>query len=647
VVVTQAHVDGSTPLGANLIADGATFCVWAPDALHVYAVLGGATAYDPDPDDELTKNPALGHWTGFVAGVQDGTRYRFWVTGPGGEGFKRDPWARELEGDDYAQRDGIVRDPDAYPWHDAGFQTMQARDLIVYQLHIGVFFAQDAQGDDLRPGRTAKLLDAVQRLPYLAELGVNAIQPLPFAEFQTPWSLGYNGTDLFSPETDYAVAPPDLSPYLDAVNALLAAKGCAPLSRATLESQVNQLKAFVDLCHLHGIAVLADVVYNHAGGELDRQSLDHFDWRLDRDQYFSGAEHAGGRVFAYHRDGVSEYLIGNARTLLREYHVDGLRFDQVTVITENGGDQFCQDLTQTLHYEKPDGVLISEYWADRAHAVTPPPQGLGFDVTYSDLLRNAVRGLLGAAAGGADAPVDLGPLRDGLQRPWGVPSAWQAYNCVENHDLIYDGDGDGHRQPRIARLADATSSRSWYARSRARVATGLLLTAPGLPMLFMGQEFLEDKLWSDDPHRASLLIWWDGVATDQAMHDHHVFTRDLIWLRRGHPALRHDPVRVYEPDNFNRVQAFQRWVPGSGRDVVVIASLSESTLYDYELGFPQPGRWLEVFNSDLYDHYPNPWVQGNGGQTAATGPPRDGMAQSARLTVPANSVLVFARDAGD
>jgi 1,4-alpha-glucan branching enzyme len=69
------------------------------------------------------------------------------------------------------------------------------------------------------------------------------------------------------------------------------------------------------------------------------------------------------------------------------------------------------------------------------------------------------------------------------------------------------------RQPRIAALADPSNARSWYARSRAKVATGLLLTAPGVPMIFMGQEFLEDKYWTDWPGRPELLIWWDGLAT--------------------------------------------------------------------------------------------------------------------------------------
>ena len=76
----------------------------------------------------------------------------------------------------------------------------------------------------------------------------------------------------------------------------------------------------------------------------------------------------------------------------------------------------------------------------------------------------------------------------------------------------------------------------------------------------------------------------------------------------------------------------------------MVASLAEWTFYDhaYALGFPRPGHWHEVFNSDVYDHFANPWVQGNPGGVSADGPPLHGMPHSARITIPANSVLVLA-----
>jgi 1,4-alpha-glucan branching enzyme len=82
---------------------------------------------------------------------------------------------------------------------------------------------------------------------------------------------------------------------------------------------------------------------------------------------------------------------------------------------------------------------------------------------------------------------------------------------------------------------------------------------------------------------------------------------------------------------------------------VIVASLNERTFlnHSYRLGFPADGHWHEVFNSDVYDDFLNPNVQGNPGGITADGPPWDGLPVSAGITLPANSILIFARDQGD
>jgi 1,4-alpha-glucan branching enzyme len=173
------------------------------------------------------------------------------------------------------------------------------------------------------------------------------------------------------------------------------------------------------------------------------------------------------------------------------------------------------------------------------------------------------------------------------------------------------------------------------------------MTAPGIPMIFMGQEFLEDKYWSDDPRATNLMIWWKGLeGEDKAMSDHHRFTRDLIWLRRQQPALRGEGINVFHVHNDNRIIAFHRWLPGIGRDIVVVVSFNEGTFYNhgYQIGFPRGGHWQEVFNSDIYDHFFNPMSQGNPGGLTADGPAMHGLPHSAGVTLPANSIVVFARD---
>ena len=658
--VTQEHIDATTPMGANLIADGASFRVWAPNAaVEVYIRLSEQAdaihdvndTWRPTPERKLMRNDD-NTWTGFVPGVKDGDYYRFYLAGRGDQPYKRDPYARELEFYGYPDCDCIVRDPRSYPWHDQAYHTPAFNDLIIYQFHVGRYYAVSANNQDVRQQREGKFLDILERIPYLVQLGINAIEPLPVVEFQGPYSLGYNGTDIFSPEMDYAVQAKDLAPYLNTVNSLLAERGCEALTEAHLLGQVNQLKVLIDICHLYDLAVILDVVYNHAGGfNDDDQSIYFFDRTFTGNNndslYFTDQGHAGGLVFAYWKDEVRQFLIDNARYFIDEYHVDGLRYDQVTVIDDHGGWQFLQDLTATLKFIKPQAIHIAEYWRDDPSWVLRKRQqgGAGFDAVWYPGMRQSVRTAIAQAAQGSNARVELNAVRDSLYRPYDFAAAWQAVQYLENHDR-QRLENDNDREPRIAELADASDSRSWYARSRARVANGLLLTAPGIPMLFMGQEFLEDKYWSDSPNPDGL-IWWDGLQQDQAMADHLSCMQALTHLRRHHPALRADAINVFHVHEDNRIIAFHRWLEGRGRDVVVVASLNESTFWDYQLGFPGNGHWLEVFNSDYFDNMPNPQVVGNNGGIQAQDTSLHGLPCSATLVIPANAILVFARDRGD
>ena len=647
---SQQHIGPDTPMGCNLAGTGASFRVWAPRALQVYVCgnFGGVEQWQPVEDHRLLRDDR-GYWAGFIDDVRDGDSYKFWVKGLGSEGFKRDPYARELSADPpYPNCDCIVRDPDAYAWHDAGYRPPAFNDLVVYQLHVGTFFGPD------RAERPATFLDLLSRLPYLAALGVNAIEPLPLTEFASPRSMGYDGSDLFSPEMDYWVSPDaaDFPTHVDTVNALLAAKGQPSLASADLLSQVNQLKVMIDLCHLYGLAVIFDVVYNHAGGQVQGQdeSLWFFDRMTDDNPndslYFTDRNHTGP-VFALWQAEVRQFLIDNAAFFAHEYHADGFRYDQVSVlVSENTSDgwRFCQDMTSTIRTVDAGAVQVAEYWGvDPTVVAERRDGGAGFDATWHDGLRESIRGAVGAAAQGRDAHIDLNRVAGALRAP-GFGNAWRAVQYVESHDEVYRD-----REPRLPALADAGNTRSWYARSRSRVAESLILTAPGIPMLFMGQEFLEDKPWSDDPaNHAGTLIWWEGLERgDKAMVDHLRFTQDLTRLRRRQPALRGESINVSHVHSDNRVLAYHRWLEGYGRDIVIVASLNESTFYDYALGFPGGGFWHEVFNSDVYDNWVNPFAAGNGGGIWASGPSMHGLPASASIVIPANSLVVFARDFGD
>jgi len=658
MAVDQSKTDRSSAMGATMLPGGTSFRTWAPNARGVFVVAGDrltaaqaappapAPAWHPDPQDALAPL-GDGSWGGFLAGVGEGDAYMFFVDGSGSSGWKRDPFARELTIEPaFPGSFCVVRDPTSYPWHDAGWRTPAFSDMIIYQLHVGAWWAQDASGLDMRASRGGTFLDAAAKLDHLRRLGITAVQLLPVQEFETAFSLGYNGVDYFSPEAEYVVAASGLQVWLPPINAMLATFGQPPLTESQLAPGINQLKCLVDLCHLHGIAMILDLVYNHAGGGFDDHSIWFYDRQangnLNNSLFFTDQGWAGGEIFAYWNAWVSQFLIDNACFFLGEYRIDGIRYDEVRVIENNGGRTFCQTLTSTVRATNDAAIQIAEYWnPDRPSAIHTPPDGLGFDAELGDGLRDALRGLLTQAAGGASAPLDLSAVANNLTTPAGFPDAWRVVQFVENQDLTYAGH-DG--AARVAMLADASDRRSWYARSRSRVVTALLLAAPGIPSLFMGEEFLEDKNWSDN-RAADGLIWWEGLdAADPTMRDFLRCVTDLVQLRRTQPALRAGGARVSRAQNYERVIVLHRWVEGQGQDVVVVASLDEQPKHGYAVGLPFSGIWRELFNSDFYDNFPNPGTVGNGSFVQAAGRPLDGFMASAALTLPANGVIVLARD---
>ncbi len=630
------HVNPATPMGANLIADGATFRVWAPSA-HSVHVIGDFNGRVRNDASLLTRDDR-GQWRGFLPGVKDRDRYLFYVVGDGGQGPKRDPYARELQTP--FPSDSIVRKTD-FPWHETGYQTPRFQNFVIYQLHVGTFFTPNL------PAKGGTFLDVARKIPHLAGLGITAVQLMPIQEFQTTFSLGYNGTDYFSPEMDFAIEDVDLGPYVDRVNELLDAKGLTRYKIEDLRGEMNQLKALIDLCHVHGLAVLLDVVYNHAGGDFADQSIYFFDRQSTaggngNSLYFTDRGHAGGLVFDFAKPEVRDFLIHNAKFFLDEYRIDGLRYDQVSVIDHDGaphGWSFCQDLTSTLRHHRPGALQKAEYWNVNPYVVKAPPEGGGFDASLTDGLRIAVRSVIGNASQPDERPLDMTGLARSLW-PDGFHEHWQFVQGPENHDIVLKD-----RDMRVARLGHPSDPRSWFGRSRARVATGIGLTAPGIPMLFMGQEFLEDKQWSDNfkDHKDLLLHWAGLEAGDQQMLDHVRFTRELLGLRWQQPALRGQGFRVVHVHDQNRVLAFHRWVDGEGHDVIVVVHLSTFNRFGYRIGFPSEGEWREAFNSDVYENWVNADVAGNGGRVTAEPQPRHGFGHSAALTLPANSVLVFSR----
>ena len=634
------------PMGANVApgGTGVTFRVRAPRAKKVWV---RGTFNNWAVDDTTLLHRHGDDWVGYVDGVKEGARYKFFVQGqlPKPE-WKRDPWARELTKDPaHPFSESIVHRPDSFTWHDVGYEPPYFHDLVIYQLHIGTFNGPN------RKTRVAKFLDVLGKLDYLAALGVNALLFLPIVEFSSERSLGYEGADIFSPEQDYCVDEAETANYVALVNDLRTRAGLPNVDAAFLGVMSHQLKVVVELFHKRGIAVLFDVVYNHVNKDIPGphgiESIWNFEqWNMhhDHESYlWSDQDHNGPCWDIDWKEPCRQYLIDNAVFFLREYHIDGLRYDETTKLVEKNparGWEWCQNVTSTVRYVKPRAVQIAEHWpwgGPDPWVVDTQWDHAGFDVCYHDGLRRAIRDALRQTSYGMNAPVDMDRIAKFLW-PEGFREAWRSLQHIENHDLVHVKEED-----RIPQLAAPNQTRTWWAVSRSRVASALLLTAPGIPMLFMGQEFLEDKRWSDDPDNSpNSLIWWHGLdsGVDRAMVNFHRFMEELIRMRMNYPALRGDGLKILHCWKPARVIAYHRWVEGSGQDVVVVASLNDHTFQSYDVPWPIGGRWREIFNSDAYDDYQ---PTGNGGSIDAQWQGRDNMPATARLTIPANSLLVFAR----
>jgi 1,4-alpha-glucan branching enzyme len=629
-------------MGANPVAGGATFKVWGPSATSVYVngTFQGQNRWSTDTDASLLLSmDGSGYWTGFLPGVAEGDQYKYYVIGAGSSGYKRDPYARELTVNPaFPDCNCVVRSPNTYPWHDSAFVTPDFSNMIVYQLHVGVY----SQG---APGQDGTFLDVIGQIQYLQALGINVLQPLPVDEFETQPSMGYNGADYFSPDSRYGVTDPTaLGNYLTTINGLLAQKDQAPLTAADITPIQNQLKALVDLCHLYGIAVVFDVVYNHAGGfEGDDDSIFFWDREVTEDNnnslYFTDQGYAGGLGFALWKQEVQQFLIDNTGFYQQELHADGFRYDEISALVQlnsSNGWAFCQSLTGTVRYRQDRSLQNAEYWPVNASVVTPASSGgAGFDTTQHDALRLGLRQAIGQASGGMSSFVSMDGIAAALYPP-GFPTGWSAVPCVENHDVVYVG-----RDPRIPELADSSDPTSFYARSRSRVAMGILMTVPGIPQIFMGQEFLESQQWSEQTTGPNLLDWADLRSGIKPMSDFLRYTQDIISLRWNQPAIRGNNVNAFHVHDTNRIVAYHRWLEGTGQDVIVVASLNDNSFYNYSIGFPFGGHWNEIFNGDVYDNWVNPLVVGNAGGVDANGGPMHGFNYSASIVIPPNSLVIF------
>ena len=572
------------PLGATLTSDGgAVFKVWAPGATSAY-VAGQFNGWSS------TANPMTKSGAYFTckraAPVVANQMYKY-VFQPGSI------WRTDARGRAMNQGDNgntYIINPNAYAWGDQGFQTPPYEEMVIYELHVGTF---SGYNDGLnRMGRFRDVVDT--HLNHLLYLGVNAVELMPVTEFDYYESWGYNPIDNFAPENAYG-SPDDY-------------------------------KYMVDRLHQNGISVLMDVVYNHfspSGNYL---------WTYDGTQHYfdsPAVETPWGSQAAFWKTEVKDYYADNVLLWLDEYHVDGFRMDATRWMRNNymfptgyaDGWGLMQRINNNIAARKADALSIAEELPnDQWMTYSTGAGGAGFDSQWHDAYKNNVRQEIFDAASGDP---EMWKVRDAINDS-NYPSKTNLVRYVEGHDEAGNTD-------RLAVSIDSTDHYSGWAKGRSKLAQGLTILAPGIPMFLMGGEWMEDiKFGSGTTNR---IDWSKAVGRPQIVQ----FFRDAIKVRKSNCGMRADAgFSVYHLNDAGNVLAFSR---GTGQELVVVANFSNSNYSNYHLGFPHGGTWYEILNSQAADYLGNGW--GNGGSITTLSEVYDGFNDSAYITVPQMSLLVF------
>jgi len=431
------------PIGAELVANGVEFRVWAPKCRELALVL---------EDRELAMHRDHGYFTVHVPHVGAGARYRFRLDGD--RELCADPASRYQPEGPFGPSEVI--DPAAYTWHDAGWPGITAPERqVLYELHVGTF----------TPDGT--WVAASEHLPFLAELGVTTIEMMPVNDFAGTRGWGYDGVSLFAPCRLYG-APADL-------------------------------RRFVDRAHGLGLAVIMDVVYNHIGPAGN--SL----FRYAPFRHEGGAPGEWGDALDYSVPGVREFFSANAGYWIDEFHCDGLRLDATHAMRDDPQPRLLAEVVRrarsaagTRHV-----FVVAENELQDASLLAPVEAGgCGIDALWNDDFEHACRVALTGATDGyfhdyGGTPQELvsawkhGFLYQGQLFAWqhgarGTPtrglSPARFVHYLENHDQIANtGLGD-----RLSVLAQPAAYRALLA---------LVLLGPQLPMLFQGQETGSTRPW--------------------------------------------------------------------------------------------------------------------------------------------------------
>lgn len=544
-------------MGATCYPEGVVYRVWAPHAESV-AVVGTFNNWH-QTSHPLTSEDN-GYWSTLVSDSKVGDEYKFALKTPSGDFMRNDPYALKMTN---SAGNSIVYNQQDFNWDESDFQIPSWNQLIIYEIHIGTFNVTEE-------GKVGTFYTAIERLGALQQAGFNAIEIMPSTEFPGAKSWGYNPANPFAIESDYG--GPD------------------------------GLKSFVQEAHKLGIAVILDVVYNHFGpSDMDL-------WQFD-----GWSENGGGGIYFYNdwrsetpwgntrpdygRGEVRQYIFDNAMMWLRDYHVDGLRMDMVPYIRNVKADgnpgndiqegiSLMQWINKEINKSFPNHITIAEDMHSLDFITRSADEnGLDYGAQWDAKFVHTVRDLIIKPN---DQDRDINALVEVITHSYN-DDVFQRVIYTESHDEVANG------QARVAEEIANGDVNNWYSKKRAALGIAVVLTAPGIPMIFQGQPLLEDKWFSDnDPLDWSRVDEFHGFAK---LHE------DIIHQRRNWfgvtAGLQGQHVAIIRADNEKKVLVMHRWQNVGPKDsVMVILNFSTETFDDYKVGFPRAGKWHLRFNSD-------------------------------------------------
>ncbi len=433
-------------------------------------------------------------------------------------------------------RDGQI-ELDQYEWRHDMDPLPADVELVIYELHVKDF------GGNFK--------GVVDRLDYLSNLNISAIELMPVSEFPGDTSWGYNPRHFYAVESAYG--------------------------------ESADLKNLIDECHGRGIRVIMDLVANHGQDENPLAQIDHNYWFKEKN---NDAYQFGPKFDFDHWDDnlklfpARKFMNEVAFHWATEFHLDGIRFDATALINNFDFLHWLGEAVKKANSMKPFYLVAEHLPVDPAIVgFGKPMDGLWHDHFYWQMTANMRESEFSGwqAFDWAKTQEAIQPARGGIIGPTA------AVNYISNHD-----------HNRLMCELDATDFDRDKSFRKAKLAAAVTLTAVGVPMIWMGEEFGETWDKSIEPRP---LHWELLENTSNADLLHHY--SGLIYLRKTSGPLKTENIEFFHLDQARKVLAWKRW-DDAGSVVVVVANFSDDALGDYTVpNFPGDGEWHEfIFNYD-------------------------------------------------